>query len=256
MMRAAVAIALLATLAPRPPGLIDVTVSEGTSMSVAVSPDGRTLAIDLQGSIWTVPASGGDAKAITDPFNDARQPMWSPDGKWITFFAYLDSGYDIWLLDVATGALRQLTKDSADDYMPSWSPDDREIAFASAREGGQGVWAVNVETGAERKVETARGTVDAVSWGPGNAIVPHIASTGRSSLDWRGQSLTGSENVFPFRVSWASPTQFYYVSDGKIRLRGLDEREPQTVDFRATMQVTRPDYVRRKRDFDSTAPRH
>ncbi len=303
MMRAAVAIALLATLAPRPPGLIDVTVSEGTSMSVAVSPDGRTLAIDLQGSIWTVPASGGDAKAITDPFNDARQPTWSPDGKWITFFAYRDGGYDIWsiapdgtnqrkltwgpfddrepvwshdgtrvafssdrgdplgsdyniwLLDVATGALRQLTKDSADDYMPSWSPDDREIAFASAREGGQGVWAVNVETGAERKVETARGTVDAVSWGPGNAIVPHIASTGRSSLDWRGQSLTGSENVFPFRVSWASPTQFYYVSDGKIRLRGLDEREPQTVDFRATMQVTRPDYVRRKRDFDSTAPR-
>ena len=78
------------------PALIDVTVSEGTSMSVAVSPDGKTLAIDMQGSIWVLPASGGTAKRITTLFNDARQPVWSPDGKWITFFGYLDGGYDIW----------------------------------------------------------------------------------------------------------------------------------------------------------------
>src|SRR5713101_9652366 len=65
---------------------IDVAVTEGTSMSVAVSPDGRTLAIDLQGSIWTVPAAGGAARRVTDLYNDARQPVWSPDGKWITFF--------------------------------------------------------------------------------------------------------------------------------------------------------------------------
>ena len=51
---------------------IDVTVSEGTSMSVAVSPHGQTLALDLQGSIWTLPATGGAATRITDVFNDAR----------------------------------------------------------------------------------------------------------------------------------------------------------------------------------------
>ena len=53
---------------------IDVTVREGTSMSVAVSPDGRTLAVDLQGSIWTVPVSGGALQRITDVFGDARHP--------------------------------------------------------------------------------------------------------------------------------------------------------------------------------------
>ena len=87
------AAALEAAPSPTP---IEVTVSEGTSMAVAVSPDGRTLAIDLQGSIWTLPATGGVATRLTDPFNDARQPTWSPDGQWITFFAYRDGGYAIW----------------------------------------------------------------------------------------------------------------------------------------------------------------
>src|ERR1700719_4201239 len=78
------AAAALAAQNTKPP--VNVTVGEGTSMSVAVSTDGRTLAIDLQGSIWTLPAAGGTAKRITDVFSDARQPTWSPDGKWITYF--------------------------------------------------------------------------------------------------------------------------------------------------------------------------
>ena len=65
--------------------LVDVTVSDGTSMSVAVSPDQRTLAVDLQGSMWTLAADGGPATRLTDPFNDARQPAWSHDGTRLAF---------------------------------------------------------------------------------------------------------------------------------------------------------------------------
>jgi len=284
-------------------GPIDVTVSEGTSMSVAASPDGRTLAIDMQGSIWTLPATGGPARRITDIYNDARQPVWSPDGKWITFFAYTDGGYDIWavapdgsgmrkltwgpfddrepiwshdgtrvafssdrgdplgsnyniwLVDTRTGDLRQLTKNPGEDSMPSWSPDDSEIAFASTREGGRSVWAVSVSDGAERKLSTAQGRVDAPSWGPAGDIVYHAASAGSSELEVNGRSLTGGENAFPFRVSWASPAEFYYVSDGRIRKRALMGSTAETIAFTATLQVTTPQYARRTRDFDSIAPR-
>lgn len=282
---------------------IDVTVHEGTSMSVAVSPDGRTLAVDLQGSIWTVPVSGGALKRITDVFGDARQPVWSPDGRWITFFAYRDGGYDlwatspdgnqqrkltwgpfddrepawshdgtrlafssdrgsplgsdynIWVLDTQSGELRQLTKEASEDYMPTWSPDDREIAFASTRENGQSVWAVSVADGAQRKASTATGRVDAPSWGPSGQLLYHVTAAGQSRFEANGQPLTEGENVFAFRASWASPTEFFYVSDGRIRKRSVTGGAAQTVEFSATFQVTRPQYTRRTRDFTSTAPR-
>ena len=48
------------------PQPISLTIREGTSMAAALSPDGRTLMIDLQGSLWTLPAGGGAASRVTD----------------------------------------------------------------------------------------------------------------------------------------------------------------------------------------------
>jgi Tol biopolymer transport system component len=290
----------------KPKTLIDVTVTEGTSMSVAVSPDGKTLAIDMQGSIWTLPATGGKARRITSLFNDARQPVWSPDGKWITFFGYLDgnynlwsiapdgsnqhqltwgsyddrepsyshdgkfiafasdrdnplgSSYNIWILDVSTGEVRRTTGDSDENHMPAWSPDDKEIAFSSTRDGGRSIWAVNVANGAERKVAaTAAGVASAPSWSGEGKLVYHALEENSSRLESDGKSLTGSENAFAFRASWVSGVDFYYVSDGKIRRRNVSGGDAITIPFSATMQVTRVNgtYARRKRDFDSKAPR-
>ena len=89
-------------------------------MAVAVSPDGQTLAIDLQGGIWVVPARGGAAKRITDEFSDARQPAWSPDGRTIAFFAYREGGYDIWAVNPDGTGLHRLTWGPYDDREPAW----------------------------------------------------------------------------------------------------------------------------------------
>jgi Tol biopolymer transport system component len=287
------------------PERVDINVHEGTSMSVAVSPDGDTLAIDLQGSIWTLPSTGGTATRLTDLFEDARQPTWSPDGRTITFFGYRDGGYDIWaieadgsnlheltwgpyddrepiwshdgtriafssdrgdplgsdyniwVLDLRSGDFRELTKEPSEDFMPSWSPDDSEIVFASTREDGNGLWAVKVADGTERKVATASDRVDAPSWGPGGEIVYHVLTADESRLELQGSSLTGGENAFPFRVSWTSPSEFYYVSDGRIRRRALGATEAETVEFTALLQALPPmtAYEHRKRDFTSRSER-
>ena len=304
---------------------VDVTVREGTSMAVAVSPDGRSLAIDLQGSIWTLPSTGGVATRITDPWYDARQPAWSSDGRSIAFQGYRDGvyhlwvvspdgsaprqltwgpfddrepawshdgarvafssdrggagNYDVWVLDTRTGALAQVTKNAADDFTPSWSPGDSAIAFVSTRDSDQAVWAVTLATGAERKI-TAGVRADAPSWGPGGEIVYHVTQAQSSRYEIAdasltgapvagappaggppaggppaGTPLTGDENVFPFRAAWASPGDLIYVSDGLIRRRSLSGGAAATIAFSATLQVTPPRYTKRKRDFDSRAPR-
>src|SRR3954454_21576035 len=152
-----VVLALMLKGAPAPAAAhIDVTVHEGTSMSVAVSPDGRTLAVDLQGSIWTVPASGGTATRITDVFNDARQPTWSPDGKWITFFAYRDGGYDVWAIAPDGSNQHKLTWGPFDDREPIWSHDGTRVAFSSDRGNPLGsdynIWTLDVRSGDLRQL--------------------------------------------------------------------------------------------------------
>lgn len=41
------------------------TVTEGTWMNVNVSPDGKTIAFDLLGDIYTMPVTGGSAKSVS-----------------------------------------------------------------------------------------------------------------------------------------------------------------------------------------------
>ena len=149
---------------------------------------------------------------------------------------------------------KELTTNPAEDYMPSWSPDDKEIAFASTRDGGRGVWAVTVADATERKVLTAAGLVDAPSWGPSGQIVYHSDADRGSRLEVDGKPLTGDENAFAFRASWTSPTDFYYVSDGKIRKRSVAGGVAKTIEFKATLVVT-PTLYTHRRDFDSTEPR-
>src|SRR3954464_9740209 len=164
-------VALTLSGAPAPPPVhLDVTVHEGTSMSVAAAPDGRTLAVDLQGSIWTVPAAGGTATRITDIFNDARQPSFSPDGKWISFFAYRDGGYDLWAVAPDGTNQHKLTWGAFDDREPAWSHEGTRIAFSSDRGSDLGsdynIWLLDVRTGAVRQLTKTPSEDFMPTWSP------------------------------------------------------------------------------------------
>src|SRR5262245_21533531 len=205
--------------APAPPP-IEVTVHEGTSMSVGVSPDGRTLAIDMQGSIWTLPASGGTATRITDLFNDARQPTWSPDGKWITFFAYRDGGYDIWAVSPDGTNQHKLTWGPFDDREPAWSHDGTRVAFSSDRGDPLGsdynIWVLDTRSGELRQLPRDPADDYMPTWSPDDTEIAFASAREDGQSVWAVSVASGAERKVSSasgRVdapSWAAGGQLVY----------------------------------------------
>src|SRR3954451_24574055 len=144
---------------------VDLTITQGTSMAAAASPDRQSIAIDLLGGIWILPFSGGDARRITPQLLEARQPAWSPDGRSIAFQGYDDGAWHIYVIPREGGDAKAITTGDFDDREPAWSHDGSRIAFSSDRYGGiTTICQVTVSTGEVRRISTLDGWMPA--WSP------------------------------------------------------------------------------------------
>ena len=57
---------------------VPIKTNEGTWMSLDVSPDGRTIAFDFLGDIFTMPIAGGKPKQFTKGMAFDSHPKFSP----------------------------------------------------------------------------------------------------------------------------------------------------------------------------------
>lgn len=132
---------------------VRIAVDEGSWMNVDVAPDGRTIAFDLLGDIYTIPITGGTPTRIAEGLAFEHQPRFSPDGRRIAFTSDRGGGDNIWVMNRDGSDKRQVTKE---DFrllnQPTWSPDGRFIAakkhFTTGRSLGTGeVWLYHVSGG-------------------------------------------------------------------------------------------------------------
>ncbi|MCI0490164.1 MAG: amidohydrolase family protein [Blastocatellia bacterium] len=128
------------TLPLKATGKIEFTTDEGTWMSLDVSPDGKTIVFDLLGDIYTLPATGGEAKRIIGDISFESQPKFSPDGKHIAFLSDRSGAENIWLSDADGSNPKALTKGRNQSFLsPSWTPDGQYV-IASKSGGGIGTF--------------------------------------------------------------------------------------------------------------------
>ncbi len=98
----------------------------------ALSPDRSEIAFVSGGDIWTVPASGGEARLlVSHPATESR-PLYSPDGRKLAFISNRTGNGDIYVLTFDSGDLKRLTFDDANDQLDGWSRDGRWIYFTSS----------------------------------------------------------------------------------------------------------------------------
>jgi Tol biopolymer transport system component/C-terminal processing protease CtpA/Prc len=106
----------------------------------ALSPDGSEIAFVSGGDIWTVAATGGEARLlVSDPATESR-PIYSPDGKQLAFISTRTGDGDVYVLDFASGRLTRLTWDDGLDQLDGWSRDGKWLYFSSTSRDISGMY--------------------------------------------------------------------------------------------------------------------
>ncbi|MBN8843139.1 MAG: PD40 domain-containing protein [Sphingomonadales bacterium] len=159
-----------AALPLTPARTLDYQVSSGTFMSLAVSPDGKTILFDMLGEIYAVPATGGKAVPIATGLAFEVQPTFSPDGKWIAYVSDRSGGDNVWIARADGSGARRISDEDegAVRTSPEWSADGKSVYVSRyrIRLDRYELWRHPVDGGAAELLAPAKPNEDAprASW--------------------------------------------------------------------------------------------
>lgn len=125
----------------------------GGSVAYTVSvPDPESNKTQTQ--IHLVPATGGQARRVTESAGSHSQPRWSPDGDSLAFVSDREGGKpQIYLMPLAGGDPVRLTGMVGGARFPQWAPDGQHLAFLSSdRSAAEPVVALDAESPLARAV--------------------------------------------------------------------------------------------------------
>lgn len=136
---------------------ISFTTTEGTWMSVDVSPDGGWLVFDLLANVYRMPIGGGTAQNLTANSGIAinTHPRISPDGKLIAFVSDRKGQNNLWVMDADGANPRAVFTDPGVRVsQPAWTGDGNYVVVvrqqlpAGGSPGGSGIWMYHKDGGA------------------------------------------------------------------------------------------------------------
>jgi Tol biopolymer transport system component len=158
-------------------GAARISTGNETIEDVDVSADGRWLVFDSDRSgnaeLYVMPATGGEARQLTnDPAGDFSAD-WSPDGSRIVFHSLRTGNRDVFTVDADGTSLKQWTAGSEQELDPDWAPDGETVLFEKRGITRPGFGTLRLAEGAAPGLITAP-DADFAHWSPvGRTIMYH-----------------------------------------------------------------------------------
>ncbi|MDY7226196.1 TolB family protein [Hyalangium rubrum] len=135
---------------------------EEDDFPVAPSPDGKTLLVIASRTVDGLhleqmrlqPLDGSAAPVpLNAPRARARNPSWSPDGRWLVAESDAQNFSDLVRIEAKPDAQEQrLTTAPQGCFEPSVSPDGTEIAFVCSKEGDPEIYVMRADGTNERRI--------------------------------------------------------------------------------------------------------
>ena len=114
--------------------------------NMAISPTGKRVVVEARGEIFTIPADKGDVRNLTNSSGSAeRDPAWSPDGKFVSYFSDKSGEYKL-IIEAQDGLTppREIALAKPTHYYtPTWSPDSKKLLFTDTN---LKVWVLDLAT--------------------------------------------------------------------------------------------------------------
>jgi Tol biopolymer transport system component len=161
------------------------------------SPDGSLIAytttVTGRADVWVVPATGGEARQLTNDFRADWGPRFSPDGKWLSYVSQRGGQQDIWIVPVDSGESIRVTDDPGEEGIPQWSRDGTALTFTYNDQHSH-IWAIPVDGGAPRQLTNGTKDEHTALVSPDGSQVLYVSQTG------------GNADLFVVPIAGGTPT--------------------------------------------------
>ncbi|HEY1421874.1 MAG TPA: S9 family peptidase [Candidatus Acidoferrum sp.] len=223
----------------------------GEESDINFSPDSKEIcftavtdkveATSTNGDLFTVPVSGGaePRRITTQPGYDGN-PVYSPDGKYITYHAQLTAGYEadkwrVMLYDRAAGKSENLSEGfdrSAANL--AWSPDSKTIYFLAENETQVPVYVMAAKAGATpRKIVDGFNAAMSVSEDGKTLLLTRTSLTLPSEIfvaasDGSGlRQVTHANEALLAKLEMNAPEKFWFDGADGTKVQAMLLRPPQ-----------------------------